>query len=161
MSCNATYAAIEKLRSAGAVLEELALAELDEINWTAINIIMLSEGPAIFADLVARFPDRTSDVLKKHVETGKTKTALTICTVGRKMSCAGFPVDKYRDAKRLLRLHTTRRKVNDPESRPAVTAVGSRAEESFLLCRPGGSTPGFAHFRSRFGRLAEFRLWGF
>src|SRR6516164_2583347 len=69
-------ASIEKLRGAGAVLEELALAELDEVNWSAINTIMLSEGAAIFADLVARFPDRTSDVLKKHVETGKTKTAL-------------------------------------------------------------------------------------
>ena len=69
-------AAIEKLRGAGAVLEDLALAELDEVNWTAINTIMLSEGAAIFADLVARFPNRTSDVLKKHVETGKTKTAI-------------------------------------------------------------------------------------
>ncbi len=67
---------IEKLRGAGAVLEELALTELDEVNWTAINTIMLSEGAAIYADLVARFPDRTSDVLKKHVETGKTKTAI-------------------------------------------------------------------------------------
>jgi Asp-tRNA(Asn)/Glu-tRNA(Gln) amidotransferase A subunit family amidase len=68
-------AAIEKLRGAGAVLEELALAELDEVNWSAINTIMLSEGAAIFADLVARFPDRTSDVMKKHVETGKAKLA--------------------------------------------------------------------------------------
>jgi amidase len=69
-------ASIEKLRGAGAVLEDLALAELDEINWTAINTIMLSEGAALFADFIARFPDRTSDVLKKHVETGKTKTAI-------------------------------------------------------------------------------------
>jgi Asp-tRNA(Asn)/Glu-tRNA(Gln) amidotransferase A subunit family amidase len=69
-------ASIEKLRGAGAHLEELALAELDEINWSAINTIMLSEGAAVFADLIARFPDRTSDVLKKHVETGKTKTAI-------------------------------------------------------------------------------------
>jgi Asp-tRNA(Asn)/Glu-tRNA(Gln) amidotransferase A subunit family amidase len=68
-------AAIEKLRGAGADLEELAFAELDEINWSAINTIMLSEGAAIFADLVANFPDRTSVVLKKHVEIGKTKTA--------------------------------------------------------------------------------------
>jgi Asp-tRNA(Asn)/Glu-tRNA(Gln) amidotransferase A subunit family amidase len=68
-------AAIEKLRGAGAVLEELALAELDEVNWSAINTIMLSEGAAIFADLVARFPDRTSDVMKKHVATGKAKLA--------------------------------------------------------------------------------------
>jgi hypothetical protein len=91
MSCNATYAAIEKLRSAGAVLEELALAELDEINWTAINTIMLSEGPAIFADLVARFPDRTSDVLKKHVETGKTKTALDYLHCGAQNVVRWFP----------------------------------------------------------------------
>src|SRR5262249_3634300 len=68
-------AAIDKLRAAGAALEELSLAELDEINWTAITTIMLSEGAALFSDLVARFPDRTSDVLKKHVEAGKAKTA--------------------------------------------------------------------------------------
>jgi amidase len=69
-------AAIEKLRGAGAHLEELALAELDEVNWGAINTIMLSEGASIFTDLIARFPDRTSDVLKKNVETGKGKTAI-------------------------------------------------------------------------------------
>jgi len=40
------------------LLEEIALAELDEINWTAINTIMLSEGAAIFADLVARHLNR-------------------------------------------------------------------------------------------------------
>jgi hypothetical protein len=37
---------------------------------------MLSEGAAIFADLIVRFLDRTSDVLKKHVETGKTENAI-------------------------------------------------------------------------------------
>jgi Asp-tRNA(Asn)/Glu-tRNA(Gln) amidotransferase A subunit family amidase len=69
-------AAIEKLRGAGAHLEELALAELDEVNWNAINTIMASEAAAIFVDLIARFPDRTSDVLKKNVEIGKGKTAV-------------------------------------------------------------------------------------
>jgi amidase len=69
-------AAIEKLRGAGALLEELVLAELDEVNWNAINTIMVSEAAAIFVDLIARFPDRTSDVLKKNVETGKSKTAI-------------------------------------------------------------------------------------
>jgi Asp-tRNA(Asn)/Glu-tRNA(Gln) amidotransferase A subunit family amidase len=69
-------AAIEKLRGAGAQLEELVLAELDEVNWNAINTIMVSEAAAIFVDLIARFPDRTSDVLKKNVETGKSKTAI-------------------------------------------------------------------------------------
>ena len=29
---------------------------------------------------------------------------------------------------------------------PAVTAVGSRAEEGFLALLSGGPTPGFAHF---------------
>jgi Asp-tRNA(Asn)/Glu-tRNA(Gln) amidotransferase A subunit family amidase len=69
-------ASIEKLRDAGAHLEELDLAELDEVNWNAINTIMVSEAAAIFVDLIARFPDRTSDVLKKNVETGKGKSAI-------------------------------------------------------------------------------------
>jgi amidase len=47
-------AAIEKLRDAGAVLEELELSELDHANWNAINIILASEAAVIFADLVAR-----------------------------------------------------------------------------------------------------------
>jgi len=67
---------IARAREAGAILEELELAELDEVNWTAINTIMLSEGAAIFAGLVARYPDRTSDVLKSHVEDGKAKLAI-------------------------------------------------------------------------------------
>jgi amidase len=69
-------ATIATLRRAGAVVEELELAALDAVNWTAINTIMLSEATAIFPDLIARFPDRVSDVLKDHVETGKTKTAM-------------------------------------------------------------------------------------
>jgi Asp-tRNA(Asn)/Glu-tRNA(Gln) amidotransferase A subunit family amidase len=73
-------ATIEKLRSAGAVVEELELTALDAVNWNAINTIMLSEATAIFPDLIARFPDRVSDVLKAHVETGKTKTAMEYLT---------------------------------------------------------------------------------
>jgi amidase len=69
-------ATIEKLRGAGAVVEERELAALDAVNWDAINTIMLSEATVIFPELIARFPDRVSDVLKAHVETGKTKTAM-------------------------------------------------------------------------------------
>ena len=61
--------------AAGAVLEELELAELDRANWNAINTILASEGAAIFADLVARYPDRTSDHLKSLVKTGKAISA--------------------------------------------------------------------------------------
>jgi Asp-tRNA(Asn)/Glu-tRNA(Gln) amidotransferase A subunit family amidase len=63
-------AAISKLRNEGAVLEELELAELDVANWDAINTILASEGAHIFGDLVARYPDRTSDHLKSLVKTG-------------------------------------------------------------------------------------------
>jgi Asp-tRNA(Asn)/Glu-tRNA(Gln) amidotransferase A subunit family amidase len=69
-------ATIETLRSAGAVVEELELTALDAINWSAINTIMLSEATVIFSDLIARFPDRVSDVMKGHVEAGKTKSAM-------------------------------------------------------------------------------------
>jgi Asp-tRNA(Asn)/Glu-tRNA(Gln) amidotransferase A subunit family amidase len=68
-------AAVEKLRASGAAVEELALAELDRVNWGAINTILASEGAAIFADLVARFPDRTSDHLKSLVATGQAIAA--------------------------------------------------------------------------------------
>jgi amidase len=59
--------AIEKLRASGAVLEELTLAELDRVSWQAINTILPSEGALLFVELVARFPDRTSDHLKSLV----------------------------------------------------------------------------------------------
>ncbi len=69
-------AAVATLRSAGAVVEDMELATLDAVNWNAINTIMLSEATVIFSDLIARFPDRVSDVMKEHVETGKTKSAM-------------------------------------------------------------------------------------
>jgi Asp-tRNA(Asn)/Glu-tRNA(Gln) amidotransferase A subunit family amidase len=68
-------ASIAKLRSAGAIVQELELPELDRSNWDAVNIILASEGAVIFGDLVARYPDRTSDHLKKLVETGKAHSA--------------------------------------------------------------------------------------
>lgn len=63
-------AAVTRLRGAGAAVTELELPELDRANWDAINIILAAEGAVIFADLVARHPDKTSDHLKKLVETG-------------------------------------------------------------------------------------------
>ena len=69
-------AAVTTLRKAGAVAEEFELTELDGANWNAINIILASEGAAIFADLVARYPDRSSDHLKSLVETGKAYSAV-------------------------------------------------------------------------------------
>jgi Asp-tRNA(Asn)/Glu-tRNA(Gln) amidotransferase A subunit family amidase len=68
-------AAVEKLRASGAVVEELVLAELDRVNWQAILTILESEGAHIFADLVARYPDRTSDHLKSLVTNGKAISA--------------------------------------------------------------------------------------
>ena len=66
---------IEKLRASGAVMEELDLAELDRINWPAIVTILESEGAHLFAGLVARYPDRTSDHLKSLVKNGKAISA--------------------------------------------------------------------------------------
>jgi Asp-tRNA(Asn)/Glu-tRNA(Gln) amidotransferase A subunit family amidase len=68
-------AAIEKLRGAGAVIEELELPELDAANWDAINCILTAEGGTIFADLVQRFPDRTSAKLKELVQLGSAHSA--------------------------------------------------------------------------------------
>jgi amidase len=73
-------AAIAKWRDAGAVVEELELAELDATNWNAINIILASEAALIFGDLVARYPDRTSDHLKTAVQTGKGHAAWNYLT---------------------------------------------------------------------------------
>ena len=66
---------IEKLRASGAVVEELVLAELDRVNWQAIVTILESEGAHLFAELVARYPDRTSDHLKSLVTNGKAISA--------------------------------------------------------------------------------------
>jgi Asp-tRNA(Asn)/Glu-tRNA(Gln) amidotransferase A subunit family amidase len=68
--------AIAKLRDAGAALEEPDLSEFDHANWTTINTILACEGAALFADLVARYPDRTSDHLKSLVESGKKIAAI-------------------------------------------------------------------------------------
>jgi amidase len=68
-------AAIEKLRATGADMEELTLAELDRVNWQAINTILAGDAAHIFADLVARHPDRTSDHLKSLVTAGKAIAA--------------------------------------------------------------------------------------
>ncbi|ABQ32602.1 amidase [Bradyrhizobium sp. BTAi1] len=73
-------AAVERLRSAGAVVEEIALPALDAAHWDAINTIMLSEATTIFSDLIARFPDRVSDVMKAHVASGRSKTAMEYLT---------------------------------------------------------------------------------
>ena len=67
--------ALEKLRTAGAFAEELALAELDRVNWPAINTILASEGALLFAELTARHPDRTSDHLKALVSSGRAISA--------------------------------------------------------------------------------------
>jgi Asp-tRNA(Asn)/Glu-tRNA(Gln) amidotransferase A subunit family amidase len=68
-------AAVAELRAAGAVLHELALAELDQTNWSAINAILFSEAALIFEDLIARYPDRTSEKLKQLVSAGKGVSA--------------------------------------------------------------------------------------
>lgn len=68
-------AAIARLRGAGADVEELTLPALDAVHWDAITTIMLSEATVIFSDLIARFPDRVSEVMKTHVESGRTRTA--------------------------------------------------------------------------------------
>ena len=72
---NVFETAIAKLRNAGAVLEELELPELDRTNWDTINIILASEAAVIFDELVARYPDRTSDHLRSLVLAGKATTA--------------------------------------------------------------------------------------
>ncbi len=68
-------ATVAKLGQAGAVLNEFELREVDRANWHAINAILAGEAAVIFADLVARYPDRSSDHLKALVETGKALSA--------------------------------------------------------------------------------------
>jgi amidase len=68
-------ASVATLTKSGAILEELEMAELDRSNWNAINAILASEAAVIFADLVARYPDRSSDHLKALVQTGKALSA--------------------------------------------------------------------------------------
>jgi amidase len=77
---NLFEAAIANLRGAGAALEELELTELDQANWDAINTILASEAAVIFGELVARYPDRTSDHLKSLVQAGKATTAYAYLT---------------------------------------------------------------------------------
>jgi amidase len=62
--------AVARLREAGATIEEREWSELD-CSFSAINTILSSEAADIFNDLVERYPDRTSDFLKKAVKAGK------------------------------------------------------------------------------------------
>jgi Asp-tRNA(Asn)/Glu-tRNA(Gln) amidotransferase A subunit family amidase len=68
-------ASVRGLRDAGATIDEIELAEFDHANWNAVNTILLSEGAVIYSDLVAHHPDRTSDHLKRLVETGNALSA--------------------------------------------------------------------------------------
>src|ERR1700675_2395916 len=71
----ALEAAIAKLRDAGAIVEDLDLADLDQANWSTVNTILASEGAFIFSGLVEQYPDRTSDHLKSLVQAGKAHGA--------------------------------------------------------------------------------------
>src|ERR1700731_571503 len=68
-------AAIAKMRDAGAIVEDLDLADLDQGNWSTVNTILASEGAFIFSGLVEQYPDRTSDHLKSLVQAGKAHGA--------------------------------------------------------------------------------------
>ena len=87
-------ATIAKLRAAGAVIEELALDDIDRGNWAAINTILASEAAAIFSDMVERYPDRTSAALKDMVRTGKSYSAFDYLTAKaqQKTLQESFPV---------------------------------------------------------------------
>jgi amidase len=67
-------ATVAKLREAGAIVEEREWIELDS-NWSAVNTILSSEAALIFAGLVERYPDRTSDYLKAVVKAGQGHSA--------------------------------------------------------------------------------------
>ncbi len=68
-------AASARLRDAGAILQAMELADLDQANWATINTILASEGAVIFERLVERYPDLTSDHLKSLVQAGKAHAA--------------------------------------------------------------------------------------
>jgi len=68
-------ATITGLRSAGAVVDDLELSELDHLNWDAINTILASEAAVIFGDLVAHHPEKSSEHLKLLVKTGSDISA--------------------------------------------------------------------------------------
>ncbi len=68
-------ATVDKLRDAGAIVHDADFSKLDRTAWETINTIMLCEATAIYAELVERYPDRTSDRLKEFVTTGLTRSA--------------------------------------------------------------------------------------
>ncbi len=68
-------ATVDKLREAGAIVHDTDFSKLDRSAWETINTIMLCEATAIYAELVERYPDRTSDRLKEFVTTGRTRGA--------------------------------------------------------------------------------------
>ncbi|KAB1073748.1 amidase [Methylobacterium planeticum] len=69
-------AAVRRFRAAGGRVEELVLPEAFEALPRAARTILAAEAGATFAPLVARFPDRTSPVLKDLVREGAALSAI-------------------------------------------------------------------------------------
>jgi amidase len=65
---------IVRLRAAGARVEEFFLPEIGPVAMDALNNIMFKEAADIYADLVARYPDKASEPLKGMVERGRAIT---------------------------------------------------------------------------------------
>lgn len=67
--------AVQKLRSAGAFLQDIDYPEMDRAGWTSCTTILASEAAILFKDYVANHPDKTSKWLKELTQTGKSHSA--------------------------------------------------------------------------------------
>lgn len=66
---------VAKLKNAGAMVEDITLADLDKDGWESCVTILTSEASVIYAPLVEHHPGQTSEHLKTLVKTGKSHSA--------------------------------------------------------------------------------------
>lgn len=66
---------VARLKSAGAVVEDVTLSDLDRHGWDSSITILSSEAAVIHADQIERHPGKASEYLKTLVKTGKSYSA--------------------------------------------------------------------------------------
>jgi amidase len=67
--------AVQTLRNAGALLQDVDYPDMDRAGWGSCTTILASEAAVLFKDYVANHADKTSKWLKELAQTGKSHSA--------------------------------------------------------------------------------------
>ncbi|RTL49793.1 MAG: amidase [Bradyrhizobiaceae bacterium] len=78
--------AVAKLKSAGAIVEDVVFGDLDKSAWDTCLTVLSSEASVIYAGYIERHPDKISEHLKSLVKTGKSHSAYDYLTAKHRQS---------------------------------------------------------------------------